>query len=244
MKIGKLISRFEIKLKEKKYEDKLKYIFVNNHSDALMIIFSAFTGNTRRYNYYAGFKGMKADKLYILDPWGVKGSYYWFENGGVIPRELTESLINLIVRGGEYKKIYTLGTSKGGTAALFFGLQMNATAIFSGACQYNVGNYVYQEGREDIFRGMMGQDAGDKEAQLLNQMMPRQIEQYKNTTSEIHILYSKQEKTYERQLVDLFSKLKECGIPYIEKEEFFTNHSDVGKYFISYVREFFGSNNE
>ena len=239
MKIKKLISRFEIKLKEKTYKDKLKYIFVNNHSDALMIVFSAFTGNARRYNYYAGFKALDCDRLYILDPWGVKGSYYWFENGGTAPRGLTESLIGQVVSGGGYKRVYTLGTSKGGTAALFFGLQINATAIFSGACQYNVGDYVHQEGREDIFHGMMGPNAGDDEAKILNQMMPKQIEKYKDTTSEIHILYSKQEKTYERQIVDLLAKFRECGVPYIEKEEFFTNHSDVGKYSIPYVKEYF-----
>ena len=239
MKISSLFNRIKIRLKEKTFKDRLKYIFVNNHSDSLMIVFSAFTGNARRYNYLSGFKNIKADRLYILDPFGVKGSYYWYENGKTLPRELTEELINQFVSNKKYNKIYTLGTSKGGTAALFFGLQLNATAIFSGACQYNVGKYVHQEGREDIFHGMMGPQAGDKEADLLNRMMPRQIELYKNASSEIHILYSKQEKTYERQIIDLLAKLNECGLPYIEKEEFFTNHSDVGKYFIPYVREYF-----
>ena len=239
-KISSLLSRFEIRLKEKTYKDRLKYVFVNNRSDSLMIVFSAFTGNVRRYNYYTSFKGINADRLYILDPFGVKGSYYWFENGCTTPRDLTEDLIDQVVsyRGG-YKYVYTLGTSKGGTAALFFGLQLNATAIFSGACQYNVGRYVHQEGREDIFHGMMGAEAGDQEAILLDRMMPEQIEKYKNTTAEIHILYSKKEKTYERQIVDLLAKLNECGVPYKEKEEYFTNHSDVGKYFIPYVKEFF-----
>ena len=242
MKLSSLISRLEIKLKEKTYKGKLKYVFVNNHSDTLMIVFSAFAGNARRYNYYASLKSIKADKLYILDSFGVRGSYYWFENGDTSPRVLTEGIINSMVGERDYKKVSTLGTSKGGTAALFFGLQMNATAIFSGACQYNVGTYLHQDGREDIFRGMMGPEAGDAEAELLNSMLPNQIELYKKTTSEIHILYSKKEKTYERQIVDLLAKLNECGISYIEKEESFTNHSDVGKFFIPYVKGYFARN--
>lgn len=233
-----LLTQSKIKLREKKHNKRLKYLYFNKkENNTLIIVFSAFSGNVRRYNYVRALSDVKADRLHILDDFGVKGSYYLFENGEKYPQDLVRSLIKKITVKKKYKKIITLGSSKGGTCAIYFGLEFNACEIYSGACQYNLGSYLHREDHEVIFKGMMGERAGEEEAKLLNEIMPKQIQKYNNANSLVHIVYSKLDLTYERQLVDLMNCLKKNNINYIEKEYFFEKHDDIGIYFIEYLNE-------
>lgn len=65
-KIQSVVTLIQIKVREKKFEGKLPYLFFCNNSDSLMIVFSAFTGPKRHYNYVKGFGSLKMDCLYIL----------------------------------------------------------------------------------------------------------------------------------------------------------------------------------
>lgn len=86
-------------INERKYKDRLKYVFKNNHSKTLIVSFSGFAPKPV-YNYMRTLKGVKADQLYILDDFGLTGSYYWYENGEDTPRQLTHELISKIITGG------------------------------------------------------------------------------------------------------------------------------------------------
>lgn len=118
-------------------------------------------------------------------------------------------------------------------------MQINATAIFAGACQYNLGSYVHRPDHDEIFHGMMGETAGDKEADLLNSIMPNILKNNCNSKSVVHVLYSKKELTYERQIIDLLRDLRKNNIPTVEIEEFFDNHEDVGRPFLNYLLKYF-----
>ena len=61
--------------------------------------------------------------LFILDDFGYRGSYYWYENGSDKPRLLVEGLVSDVMRKGKYKSLITIGSSKGGTCAIYFGLK-------------------------------------------------------------------------------------------------------------------------
>ena len=233
------IRLIKLKMQERSWNKRLKYLFFNNKSDTLCVVFSAFSGEKiRTYNYVRGLKDVHYDKLYILDVWGYMGSYYLFENGTDIPRQETLSLLKSILSRKEYKHVLTMGTSKGGTAAIYYGLTINASAIIAGACQYNLGNYLTLPEHMRIFRGMMGENAGQIEKRMLNSVMPTLLEDYsrKDSSTEIHLIYSRYEHTYEDDIIDLLNKLKECHFPVIEIEYNFINHNDVGIYFKKYIK--------
>lgn len=59
-------------------------------------MFSGFGSNVRKYNYMKTLKDSSIDKLFILDVWGYKGSYYWFEKGNDEPKQLVSRLIESI----------------------------------------------------------------------------------------------------------------------------------------------------
>ena len=78
---------------------RLRYIYERNGSDSLIIVFSAF-GETRQYNYMKTLAESKIDKMFILDSFGYRGSYYWYENGDDEPNRLVSSLIERVRGGG------------------------------------------------------------------------------------------------------------------------------------------------
>ena len=147
-------SRAYIKLHEHTYGTKGKFLFVDNKSDTLLIVFSAFTGEVPRYNYFYSFKELhNISQLYILDNYGKRGSYYLYENGSSFPENDVKVLVESIIKKYSIKKIITAGTSKGGTAAIYFGLKLHADHIFSGACQYYIGTYLDREEHKECKQG-------------------------------------------------------------------------------------------
>lgn len=238
-KIKSFINICRIKLKEKTFDKRLKYLFFDNDSDTIIIMFSAFSGNQRRrYNYVKSLKRWKIDKLFILDVFGVEGSYHLFENGNKYPQIITEQLISKILEKKNYKHIYTAGSSKGGSCAIYFGLKFNVEAIFSGACQYFIGEYLCTKDHLHIFKGMMGEHSGKKESEILNKIMPDMINKCKNSSTKIHLLYSKSDKTYQIHILKLIEDLKAANIQFDKTEVYYQNHEDVGMFFTDFVKEY------
>ena len=233
-KLSSLFIRLKIIIQEKKYQG-LPYLHQKKGADSLIIVFSAFTGAKRRYNYIKSFKSLNCDKLFILDPWGHLGSYNLYENGEDFPYRITQALIKQVITQGGYKRIFTVGSSKGGTCAIYYGLSIGAEAIFTGACQYNLGTYLWREEFRDIFYGMMGEKAGLREVSYLNDLLRNKLRDSRGTNTIVHVIYSKKELTYERQIVDLLHDLKEYGIPFRDVECDFEKHEEVSKPFVKYV---------
>ena len=103
-KIIKTIKRFfkgiYIHFQEKEYKGRLHYIYENNHADKLMIVFSGFSPYKPMYNYMRTLKNVKSiDKLFLLDDFGYRGSYYLMENGKDTPKQLVTELVKTIVGG-------------------------------------------------------------------------------------------------------------------------------------------------
>ena len=97
-----VINKIRLFFKEK-HLGKLRYIHERNGSDELIIMFSGF-GTIPKYNYMKTLAQSKIDKLFILDNFGYRGSYYWYENGSDKPLQLVTTLIERI--GGGIK-LYT-----------------------------------------------------------------------------------------------------------------------------------------
>lgn len=100
MSIKSILMRLYFAVNERKFQGREKYLFQKNHSKTLAIIFSGFSEKPV-YNYVKTLRNWKADKLFILDDFAYRGSYYWYGNGSKEPMILTQSLINQFVnRGG------------------------------------------------------------------------------------------------------------------------------------------------
>ena len=221
---------------EKKFSN-VHYMFVDKNTDQLLIVFSAFTGKRRNYNYFTKFSKLNINQLYILDTWGVTGSYYWYENGENYPEELVSELIEYIKKKYGIKTVLMAGTSKGGSAALYFGLKHRATAMFSGACQYRVGTYLSRGEHIHILKGMIG--SGDVIAwkESLDSKIEKILMKNQGDHGDINLFYSTKELTYQRQIKPLIDDLNSNHIQYNETVNDFPYHDDVGKFFPEYFKQ-------
>ena len=225
-------------IKQRVFRGRLKYFYVKKRSNILVVVFSGFPADdVPRYNYVRTLKDVKVSQLFILDDFGHRGSYYLLEKGSSYPAELTESLINRIVNDDGYKTLIIAGSSKGGTAAIYFGLQCNASEVYAGACQYYIGDYLSQPEYAPIVMGMTGREPTREVVDSLNNLMPLQLRAHTNSNTIIHLLYSRNEHTYKEHIIGLIADLRKYGIPYDEVLEHFADHNEVGKFFSSYLKD-------
>lgn len=238
MNIKSILMRLYFAVNEKTFQGKVKYLFQRNRSKTLAIVFSGFpSGEKPLYNYVKTLKNWKADKLFILDDFAYKGSYYWFQNGSNEPLKYVQLLINQSINRGWYNRIITLGSSKGGTCAIYFGLTSKADEVYAAACQYYIGQYLNTDEHRRIFQSMMGADASDAEQKILDSMMPDILQANAGSKTKIHLMYSKEEHTYQEHIADLIKDLDKNGIEHTDKIESFKEHGEVGKFFIPWIKE-------
>lgn len=234
MRLKKLLYILYIRIKERKWKGRLKYIFENNRSNELIIIFSGFSPGAPRYNYIRSLKSKKVDKLFILDVFGNRGSYYLYENGVNDPERLTRGLIHHIIKKGKYNSIITAGSSKGGSCAIYYGLLFGADDIFAGAPQYYIGDYVRQF--PEVLQGMLGNRPSEEEIEKLNHVLVKTVNHI-SFDGVIHLLYSKNEHTYSEHIKDMINDLRKAGDSLELIELQFLDHNDVGAPFSDLLRE-------
>ncbi len=211
-----------------------KFLFYEKETNkVLLIVFSALNPNDKKrtYNYVRSLNIDTVDKLYILDIWGYRGSYYVYEQGNSTPEIITSRIIEKTFKSKSYKYVITAGTSKGGSAAIYYGLKYKVNEIWTGANQFHIGKFLWKEERRRIFYGMMGEKHVEENIKILNELLPNIIKNCNKKEVKINLVFSKKDLTYERQLVDMITLFKDEGYNLNLYEENFENHDDVGKCF-------------
>lgn len=238
MNAKSLLMKLYFSVNEKTYKGKVKYLFQKHKSKTLAIIFSGFSEKPV-YNYVKTLKNWKVDKLFILDDFAYRGSYYWFSNGSKEPMVLIQSLVDQFSNSEKYDKVVALGSSKGGTCAIYYGLTAGMDEVYAAACQYHVGSYVNtaEDNRIKVFKSMMGSDAGVAEQQILDAIMPKLFEEKAGSRTQIHLMYSKNEHTYIDHIKDMITDMDRHHINHDDRIETFQEHGEVGKFFIPWIKE-------
>ncbi|MDG4658485.1 hypothetical protein P6P90_16460 [Ectobacillus antri] len=112
----------------------------------MIVVFSACTkiGVKGRYNYIRTIKSMNCNKLFILDDFGYdsRGLFYLGENNKFEVATAVKELISQIANKYNINQRIYVGSSKGGYASLYFGLDDNGSVIIAGAPQYYLNFYL------------------------------------------------------------------------------------------------------
>lgn len=153
---------------------------------------------------------------------------------------MTESLIEHIIRRSRgYDNIYTIWSSKGGTDAIYYGLKFNVTAVYSGSCQYYVGDYLNHPWHNHHLSCMVGKRKKQDVIFELNSMMPEIIKQSRGTKTNINLLYYPEEHTYPEHIVHLIKELDDNMILHNDYIEHFQIRSDIAVFFPEFLRKVF-----
>ena len=204
----------------------------------MIISFSGFPGKQKaKYNYMRTLNKIDAYKLFLLDDFGYKkrGSYYLGEDGDwFLPQQIGE-LVTAIREKYNIEHVVTIGSSKGGTAALYYSIKLHADFCVIGAPQFYLGDYLNTEKHADILEGIMGNKNAETIAQL-NSVMIDCIQMCGSNKPEVYIHYSPCEHTYKEHIADMLAMLKKHGFCVWENSNYeYANHADVAKYFPAYM---------
>lgn len=106
----------------------VKYLLITPEikSDKLIIGFSAFSLKEPTYNYVNTLKDIPVNRLYILDDYGEKGSYYLGNINSTFVQDAVVNLIEHVMTENNIKRqdVTCIGSSKGGVGGYLFCTKM------------------------------------------------------------------------------------------------------------------------
>lgn len=224
-----------------KYKD-IKYVFEegNVNRDYLVIVFSGFAtaGSTPpyKYNYIRTLRQIDCHKLFILDNDGPRGSYYLgnnmtfnFEKGvaALIEEKLKQTGVNK-------ENVITVGSSKGGSAALYYGLKYGYGYVVSGAPQVRIADYILRF-NEGTAEHMLGSRDNKRNIDRLNEIILEALKLNKNKTK-IFLLSSKNDTLHNSHSAVLVDSMKmlDFNFDYTEDNSI-KNHNEIALYFPDYL---------
>lgn len=244
IKLNDLIkTKFLMKFNQKIYiGDKynINYLLQTNLlSKDILIVFTSCTkpGQKARYNYIKTLDKFKCNKLFILDDFGFdnRGAYYLGKNNDFDIEKDVNSLISYIINKFNIEKKIFIGSSKGGYAALYFGLPFKNSIIITGAPQYMLGNYLSIPNHNKILEYIMG-DIGVNSINKLNSLMENKLKLYKENNNTIYLHYSKQEETYISDISLLVKELENLNYKVFYDIEDYKTHSELTKFFPDFIK--------
>lgn len=234
---------------EKTYhaEKSVKYLFQPSYkkTDKMIVVFSAFSviGTPPKYNYISTLAEFDCNKLFILDDFGPRATYYLCEKRDFSIERSVLSLIELIKKKYSINIIMSCGSSKGGYSALYYGLKYGFDYIVVASPQYYIGDYLLvQTNSQDSAKFMSGSDTeGDRE--YLNNIMTGMIKTCVYSPS-IFIHLGKGETHLKQHVEPLLELLDLKNIEYELDLGDYSSHSDVSKHYPTLlknkIREYYG----
>lgn len=214
------------------YYEKAKFY----NKKKLIIVFSSFSNDKPKYNYISTLKTVDCNKLFILDDYGIKGSYYLGLDGNFNIENSVISLITKIMSENniDFKDVIVAGSSKGGTAALYYGLKYNFGNIIAGAPQYKIGTYLCDLSIKDYANDIFGDYTEGNRIKYDNLI---RINASTNKNSKINILTGEGDPQYKNVLKEFENIIKEYNLNATIKMSDISKHSEVANIFPDYLNE-------
>lgn len=239
-----------IQQNEKIYEGttKVNYFYMPpvTQSEKLVIIFSGFNGKEGQgksptYNYVKVFNQIDAHRLFILDSYEGHPCYYLGKNQQVDYELTTMSLIYDQMKKLNIKRsnVVTTGSSKGGTAALYFALKYNLGTTVVGGFQSYVGSYLREVNfyaRERVLKLITG-GVNDSHEKYLNEYFHYFFENVKYDNTDIYVHGGSGDPHYLNHVVPVLNIFNRRNIPYSLDIKDYHSHAEIGEHFSQFLFE-------
>ncbi|MGW4275840.1 hypothetical protein ACWEGQ_26595 [Streptomyces seoulensis] len=166
----------------------------------LVVIFSGL--NAPDGYHFAGksMSGLRAHTLWIRDDFDGHYSYYMCRGMDFGIEASVAGLIESTMArlGLDRDRVSLLGVSKGGSAALYFGLKYGFRNILAVVPQFLVGSYVRD--RPVTGRYMLGEDMPQQHVDLLDRAIPGLLERYGAQGHNVYLFTSEADDQYATEI--------------------------------------------
>lgn len=203
--------------------------------DKLIIIFSAVNPPYEfSYNYLSTLERLPCNKLFILDNFGDQGAYYMGENKDFSIETSVISLISLFQTkyGLRNSDIITVGSSKGGYAALYFGIKYSYGNVISGGPQTKLGDFLYDQGKNFGIAKFIAGEMTVENKSYLNNLLFNLLSNDKLYIPKIYLHVGVGDHHYKNHVTPLINELDRRGnANYTLNIEEYYSHDGIRKYF-------------
>ena len=219
---------------EKIFKDEVdvKYLLFPSDidSDLLTITFAGFhpEGDPPKYNYLRTLEEFDCHQLFILDDFGARGSYYMCINRDFKIEKSINKLIETVCQDHQIEKRISIGSSKGASAAIYYGLKYDYDAIIAGTPQYYIGSYLKKvKSAHNVLDFMAGNQSEDS-IEFLDNLIKNIINQRDKYSSKVVICAGLDDPHYKIHSMPLIDALEQNNIPFVLDVLNYTTHSDIG----------------
>lgn len=220
-------------------KENIKYLLEkDSSSDKLCIVFSAMgEKNKFVYNYMNTLNECKINKLFILDEFDIQGSYYLGKNRGLEIEDTVISLIMFVAKELDIKlkDIILVGSSKGGYAALYYGIKYNLGSVIVGAPQSKLGDFLIDQAKHLEIAKFVSGGIGNEDKEFLNNILYKVIDNNKRINIRICIHVGEGDYHYEHHILPLVSYFDQLGIVYNLDIANYEGHKKLKQYFPKYL---------
>ncbi|MFJ9885254.1 hypothetical protein ACIQRW_05290 [Streptomyces sp. NPDC091287] len=176
-----------------------RFAHARNGNRHLVVVFANFSvpGD---YGWSNGvFDTLRSNVLWIRDRFHGKNSYYLCKGMDFgLERSVVSLISNVLNSLGLTPDQCTMwGGSKGGSAALYFGLKYGFRNIVSMVPQFRIGSYVLQY--PSIAEHMMG-EVTEQNTQIIDDAIPALVRAGANRNANIYLLSSPQDEQFKEQV--------------------------------------------
>lgn len=217
----------------------INYIYMpaKHNTNHLVVVFSGFASDKAKvkytYNYMRTLEDVDCHKLFILDNYGERGCYYLGQN---MSFEVEKSIIDLIehiasTNNISKKNIITAGSSKGGSAGMYFALKYDLGNCIVGAPQTKIGDYI-ASCATDVLEYVAGGINNTDNIGKLNRLISDNIE--RNKFTKVDILTSEKDwqfKGHIKPIIGINDNIK------VSIDETMECHGDIAKVYPLFLIE-------
>ncbi|MHA5050512.1 Ig-like domain-containing protein [Streptomyces sp. SD15] len=167
----------------------------------LVVVFANFAA-PGDYGWSNGvFDKLRANILWIRDRFDGNRSYYLCKEMDFSLEQSVVTLISKVMKALDLTpdSVTLWGGSKGGSAALYFGLKYGFRNIVSIAPQFLVGTYV-RDVHPGVARFMLGESVPEQNVRIVDSLLPDLVRSGVNPTANIYLVSSAQDDQYPVQV--------------------------------------------
>jgi len=213
-----------------KFPVEYRFFHAKNGNRHLVIVFANFSA-PEDFGWSNGvLDNIRANVLWIRDRFDGENSYYMCKG---MDFSIEASVTSLIARVMNALSLTPadctlIGSSKGGSAALYFGLRYGFQNIVAIAPQFMIGSYV-REMHPRAAQFMTGDSVSDENVRILDSILPDLVVGGTNAGANIYLFSSPADEQYHRQIepfLGLFQRYANFNFVFTDSP-FVTDHTEV-----------------
>ncbi|MFJ3633731.1 hypothetical protein [Streptomyces sp. NPDC090112] len=206
-----------------------RFSHARNGNRHLVVVFANFTA-PGEYGWSNGvLDKVRSNILWIRDLFDGANTYYLCKGMDFSLEQSVAGLIHRVMGALSLSpdEVTMFGSSKGGSAALFFGLKYGFRNIVASVPQFLIGTYV-TDGIPGAAKVMMG-EVTEHNVRALDSVLPDLVRSGANPAANIYVITSPQDEQYQRQVepfIGLFQGRENFNLVYNDSP-LITDHGKV-----------------